>query len=130
MKDVLSLFVRRLAVSLACGTLLVAVWLWTAGVIYLLGAVCLGYVAAGVCIWTLVWRTWRAAGLSQLAAKRQMWWGLAVRLGMLTGVLLVAVKISVPVFYGTVLGFGLCYGLAMAQFLRLAWEQNKHGGRA
>ena len=84
----------------------------------------------GLALDSLVWRTWRAAGLSQLAAKRQMWWGLAVRLGMLTGVLLVAVKISVPVFYGTVLGFGLCYGLAMAQFLRLAWEQNKHGGRA
>ncbi len=122
MKDVLSLFLRRLLVSLGLCTVLAAVGFLTAGKAYLLGALGVGYLAAAICIWTLVWRTWRSIGLSELAAKRQMLWGLLVRLGTLFVVLLVAVQLSVEVFYATVLGFGLCYGLAMLQLLWLNRE--------
>jgi hypothetical protein len=122
MKDVLSLFVRRLCVSLGLCTLLAAVYLLTAGMVYLLGALCIGYLAAAICIWTLVWRTWRSIGLSELAAKKQMLWGLLARLITLFVVLFAAVHISIPVFYAVVLGFGLCYGLALLQLLRLSRE--------
>ena len=78
----------------------------------LIGALLLGYLAALVFVWNMAWRLWRLTYM-QSGGKRQMLWGMVLRMLVLFLVLLVAVTISVPVFLVTALGFLVCYGLAL-----------------
>ena len=84
----------------------------------LIGALLLGYFTGGIFVGTMVYRIWRSAGLSADGAKKQMLWGLVLRLGMLFIVLFTAVHISVQVFGVTVLGFLLFYGLSLVHLVQ------------
>lgn len=125
MKKDLSLFVRQMLTGLGISTVFAAISFLTAGEGMLLGALFIGYAAAAICIFTLVWRTWRSMKLSAEAAKKQMLWGFFVRLFTIFVVFFAAVQISRAVFYTAVLGFALCYGLAMVLLLRRGLLQDK-----
>lgn len=60
----------------------------------------------------MAWRLWRLTYM-QSGGKRQMLWGMVLRMLVLFLVLLVVVTISIPVFLVTALGFLVCYGLAL-----------------
>ena len=113
MKEFLSVFIRRLAVILTVMTVMVGSLLLARGEAGLIGALLLGYMAALVFAWNMAWRLWRIAEVSADSAKKQMLWGLLLRMTVLLAVLLTAVKISAQVFGVTVLGFLLCYGAFM-----------------
>ncbi|SFT61633.1 hypothetical protein SAMN02910356_01342 [Selenomonas sp. GACV-9] len=113
MKEVLSVFIKRLAVGLAVAALMVGSLLLARGEAHLIGALLLGYLAALVFVWNMAWRLWRIAAVPAGGAKKQMLWGLVLRMMVLLLILLTAVNISAQVFGVTVLGFLICYGMAM-----------------
>lgn len=120
MNQILSGFVRRLAMSLAIGTALIAVFLVHLGEIRLIGAVFAGYLAAGVCIWTLVYRTWRGAKQAKVnaaAAKGQMLWGFVLRLFVCFATLAAAGMLGRTIFAATAVGLLFFYAAAMFQLV-------------
>lgn len=113
MKEVLSIFIKRLSWGLAVLTLMLGSLLLTRGEGGLIGALLLGYMAALVFVWNMAWRLWRIAEAPTGGAAKQMLWGLVLRIVVLLLVLLTAINISAKVFGVTALGFLLCYGMAM-----------------
>ena len=118
MREFLSVFAKRLLKSLGIVTLMVSLLLLSGGNGGLIGALLLGYFTGGIFVGTMVYRIWRSAGLSADGAKKQMLWGLVLRLGMLFVVLFTAIHISVQVFGVTVLGFLLFYGLSLVHLVQ------------
>lgn len=112
MKELLSVFLRRLALSLLLAALGVGTLLLVRGEGGLTFALLLGFAAALVFVWNMAWRLWRLTYM-QSGGKRQMLWGMVLRMLVLFLVLLVVVTISIPVFLVTALGFLVCYGLAL-----------------
>ena len=78
----------------------------------LIAALFLGYLTALVFVWNQAWRLWRLTFL-QKGGKRQMLWGMALRMVLLFLVLLVAATISADVFHVVAIGFLICYGLSL-----------------
>ncbi|WP_033171525.1 hypothetical protein [Selenomonas sp. ND2010] len=113
MKEVLSIFIKRLSWGLAVLTLMLGSLLLARGEGGLIGALLLGYMAALVFVWNMAWRLWRIAEAPTGGAAKQMLWGLVLRIVVLLLVLLTAINISAKVFGVTALGFLLCYGMAM-----------------
>jgi len=109
MKEVLLASARSMLKSLAIVTLMIGITLFAQGDGRLIGALFIGYVTAATFCWTMIYRIWRIADLSAGSAKRQMLWGLALRLLVLFVVLFAAIHISVRVFVVVVLGFLLFY---------------------
>ncbi|MBR2215932.1 MAG: hypothetical protein IJ849_09270 [Selenomonadaceae bacterium] len=123
--EILRQSARRLGLTLAVSTAVLGLFLALSGKIYLLPALIMGYFLAGVTLFTMGSRLWRSIGLSVGAAKRQMWWGLFLRLLMLFLVLGTAIRLSVEVFMAAVGGFVCCYGLGMAHLARAALDENR-----
>ncbi len=122
MKKILSVFMKRLAIALGFMTLLTGAFLFARGEGNLIGALFLGYLTAMVFVWNMAWRLWRLTYL-QKGGKRQMLWGMVLRMLVLFLVLLVAVTISVPVFLVTAYGFLVCYGLAVFLMIRMKLDE-------
>ena len=113
MKQILSVFMKRLAIALGLAALMIGSLLLARGEGQLIGALFLGYFAALVFVWNMAWRLWRIAEAPTGGAAKQMLWGLVLRIVVLLLVLLTAINISAKVFGVTALGFLLCYGMAM-----------------
>ena len=104
MKQILSVFMKRLAIALVAMALMIGSLLLARGEGQFIGALLLGYFAALVFVWNMAWRLWRLTYM-QSGGKRQMLWGMVLRMLVLFLVLLVVVTISIPVFLVTALGF-------------------------
>jgi predicted outer membrane lipoprotein len=117
MKERLSVFLRRMAKTMSALTLLMAINLWSSQQLYLLGAVFVGYALAAAFSLSTALRLRRSMELNREAAKRQMLWGLALRLLMLFVGLYVAAQISREVFGATALGFLLAYAAALINLI-------------
>ena len=81
-------------------------------------ALLLGFAAALVFVWNMAWRLWHLAAAPG-TARRQMLWGMALRLAVLALVLLAAASVSSEVFLMAAFGFVLCYGLALVHLIVL-----------
>lgn len=101
-------------ITLAIGSMLVA-----NGTAELIGALIIGFITGLVFLGNMSMRLWRAASLSAGNAKRQMLWGLVLRLLVLFIVLFAAVQISTQVFSMVALGFVLSYAWAMVLMIRM-----------
>ena len=117
MKEILLTSAKDMWKSLAIVTLMVGITLLAHGEGRLIGALLIGYLTAATFAWTMIYRIWRIAGLSQDSAKRQMLWGLALRFLVLFIVLFVAIHISVQVFSVVVSGFLLFYMLFLVHLV-------------
>lgn len=117
MKGILLASVKRMLKSLGVVTLMAVITLAANGRVDLIGALFIGYFAAAVYAWTMAYRIWRSAGLSASGAKREMLWGLVLRLAVLLVVLFAAVRISTEVFGMVVAGFWLFYLLFMVHLI-------------
>lgn len=126
MKQILSVFMKRLAIALGLAALMIGSLLLARGEGQLIGALFLGYFAALVFVWNMAWRLWRLTYM-QSGGKRQMLWGMVLRMLVLFLVLLVAVTISIPVFLVTALGFLVCYGLALFLLIHMNLGKNNLG---
>ena len=93
MKQILSVFMKRLAIALGLAALMIGSLLLARGEGQLIGALFLGYFAALVFVWNMAWRLWRLTYM-QSGGKRQMLWGMVLRMLVLFLVLLVAVTIT------------------------------------
>ena len=93
----------------------------------LIGAWFIGYLAAAVCLWNLVWRIWRSTTLTAERAKREMRQGFVLRLVTIFIVFWAAVQISTEVFFTVVSGFALCYVVTMLHIMLLALETTDRG---
>ena len=113
MKEILSVFMKRLIMGLGVITLAIGSMLAANGTVELIGALIIGFITGLVFLGNMSMRLWRAAQLSAGNAKRQMLWGLVLRMMVLLLILLTAVNISAQVFGVTVLGFLICYGLSI-----------------
>lgn len=132
MKAILSGYIAMLAKGMLVWTVLIAAWLLYRGDAFLIGALLIGYLGAAICIWTLIYRTWRSASLAPASAKKQMLWGLAVRLLTCFAVLTAAAQISRAVFFITTTGFLLFYATAMGILMyynhhNMLQDENKKG---
>ena len=101
-------------ITLAVGSMLVA-----NGQTELIGALIIGFMTGLVFLGNMSLRLWRAAHATANHAKRQMLWGLVLRLLVLFIVLFAAVQISTQVFSIVALGFVLCYAWAMVLMIRM-----------
>ena len=119
MKKVLPIFMKRLIMGLGVITLAVGSMLAASGQTELIGALIIGFITGLVFLGNMSMRLWRAAQLSAGNAKRQMLWGLVLRLLVLFIVLFAAVQISTQVFSIVALGFVLCYAWAMVLMIRM-----------
>ena len=80
MKEVLSVFMKRLIMGLGVITLAIGSMLAANGTVELIGALIIGFVTGLVFLGNMSMRLWKAASLSAGNAKRQMLWGLVLRL--------------------------------------------------
>lgn len=119
MKEVLPIFMKRLIMGLGVITLAVGSMLVANGQTELIGALIIGFMTGLVFLGNMSLRLWRAAQLSADRAKKQMLWGLVLRLLVLFIVLFAAVQISTQVFSIVALGFVLCYAWAMVLMIRM-----------
>ncbi|MBR1696174.1 MAG: hypothetical protein IJ709_12415 [Selenomonas sp.] len=119
MKEVLPIFMKRLIMGLGVITLAVGSMLVANGQTELIGALIIGFMTGLVFLGNMSLRLWKAASLPVGGAKRQMLWGLVLRLMVLFIVLLAAVQISTQVFSIVALGFLLCYAWAMVLMIRM-----------
>ncbi|SEA34553.1 hypothetical protein [Selenomonas ruminantium] len=119
MKEVLPIFMKRLIMGLGVITLAVGSMLVANGQTELIGALIIGFMTGLVFLGNMSLRLWKAASLPVGGAKRQMLWGLVLRLMVLFIVLLAAVRISTQVFSIVALGFLLCYAWAMVLMIRM-----------
>ena len=119
MKEVLPIFMKRLIMGLGVITLAVGSMLVANGQTELIGALIIGFMTGLVFLGNMSLRLWRAAHATANHAKRQMLWGLVLRLLVLFIVLFAAVQISTQVFSIVALGFGLCYAWAMVLMIRM-----------
>ena len=119
MKEVLSFFMKRFIIGLGVITFTVGSMLVANGQTELIGALIIGFMTGLVFLGNMSMRLWRAAGASAGNAKRQMLWGLVLRLLVLFIVLFAAVQISTQVFSIVALGFVLCYAWAMVLMIRM-----------
>lgn len=119
MKEVLPIFMKRLIMGLGVITLAVGSMLVANGQTELIGALIIGFITGLVFLGNMSLRLWKAASLPVGGAKRQMLWGLVLRLMVLFIVLLAAVQISTQVFSIVALGFLLCYAWAMVLMIRM-----------
>ena len=119
MKEVLPIFMKRLIMGLGVITLAVGSMLAASGQTELIGALIIGFMTGLVFLGNMSLRLWRAAHATANHAKRQMLWGLVLRLLVLFIVLFAAVQISTQVFSIVALGFVLCYAWAMVLMIRM-----------
>ncbi|MBQ1808286.1 MAG: hypothetical protein IIZ87_01980 [Selenomonas sp.] len=119
MKEVLPIFMKRLIMGLGVITLAVGSMLVANGQTELIGALIIGFMTGLVFLGNMSLRLWRAAHATANHAKRQMLWGLVLRLLVLFIVLFAAVQISTQVFSIVALGFVLCYAWAMVLMIRM-----------
>ena len=120
MREVLSVYMKRLAAWLLGFALMALASFAAGGRVGLIGAWLIGYLAAAVCLWNLVWRTWRSTTLTVERAKREMRQGFVLRLITIFIVFWAAVQISTEVFFTVVSGFALCYVVTMLHIMLLA----------
>ena len=123
MKDVLLPVVRRFARTLLLVTISVAAMLFAAGEVRLIGGVLAGYAAGAAILWGMSYRVWRSAGFTPARAKREMLWGLALRLVTLFLILSVAAHISLVVFGAAAGGCLLFYALFMLHLIAAQGSQ-------
>ena len=119
MKEVLPIFMKRLIMGLGVITLAVGSMLVASGQTELIGALIIGFMTGLVFLGNMSLRLWRAAHATANHAKRQMLWGLVLRLMVLFIVLFAAVQISTQVFSIVALGFVLCYAWAMVLMIHM-----------
>ena len=119
MKEVLPIFMKRLIMGLGVITLAVGSMLVANGQTELIGALIIGFMTGLVFLGNMSLRLWKAASLPVGGAKRQMLWGLVLRLMVLFIVLMAAVQISTQVFSMVALGFVLRYAWAMVLMIRM-----------
>ena len=119
-REVLSVCAKRLAAWLGGFALMALVSFAAGGRAELIGAWLIGYLAAAVCLWNLIWRTWRSTTLTVERAKREMRQGFVLRLVTIFIVFWAAVQISAEVFFAVVSGFALCYVVTMLHIMLLA----------
>ena len=120
MKEVLSFFMKRFIIGLGVITFTVGSMLVASGQTELIGALIIGFMTGLVFLGNMSLRLWRAAHATANHAKRQMLWGLVLRLLVLFIVLFAAVQISTQVFSIVALGFVLCYAWAMVLMIRMS----------
>jgi hypothetical protein len=75
-------------------TAMLCLSLLASGGAHLIGALLIGYLAAGAYLWTLVYRTFRAAGMGQAGAKKEMLLGFVLRFLTLALIFGVAAKVG------------------------------------
>lgn len=121
MKETLSAYGRRAMVQLSLCTVILMGWLYTSDRLFLFPAFLGGYLLAATCCWVLIYRTWKSSRQGSIAkAKRQMQFGLALRLGMIFVVLWTAIHISLEVFWAVVGGFAVLSVLLMVNIIVFA----------
>ncbi len=112
MKDFFQTNTVKLLKSLGVAAFVVALNLWSGGQMGLLPALFVGYFL-GLFYWfTVAMRLRNSMGKTAAGAKREMLWGLLLRLVLVAAVFTAAIKISFYVFLTVAAGFGIFYVLA------------------
>ena len=124
MRELLSSYGKQFFKWLAACVVLVVLSLAAAGEAALIGAFFIGCLAAAVCAWILVYRTWKSSGLELREAKQQMLVGMVLRLFTMFIVFWTAIQISVPVFWSVVSGFLLFSVLALLRLVLLNFTRD------
>lgn len=125
LKEALGELKKPFARLICAFTVMLCLSLLASGGGHLIGALFIGYLAGGAYLWTLVFRTFRSAGLGQAGAKREMLVGLVLRLLTLALIFGVAASIGTQVFAVTVLGFLTVYLTALVLMIGHNYKKGK-----
>ena len=115
---------KRLSFSLAVVTVMVSLSLLGGGHLSLLPSFLAGYFLAAMNFAIVTLRLKRAEGKTKAAAKREMLFGMLLRLIMLFVVLGAALKISLNVFMTVIAGFGVFYVVFLAHLIIAVFRLN------
>ena len=125
MKEILSACSRRVVWQLGAATAVITAGMYAAGKLFLVPAFFIGYLLAAASWWALIYRIWKSSRQKSIArAKRQMQFGLGLRLLMIFVVLSTAIRISLGVFWSAVGGFTVLSVLLMANIIAFAGNGN------
>lgn len=124
MKEFLSVRGKKLLLQILVCTIIIAGLLATYGKLQLLTGVFTGYLLAVICVWVMVYRTWRASHLSVGKAKGQMWLSLIMRLLIIFIVLRTAIMRSEELFFAAVGGFFLAFIIYMIHLMIFVYHKN------
>lgn len=124
MREFLSVRGPKMLMQILICTILIAAALAVYGRLYLISGVLTGYLLTVICVWIMVYRTWKAAHLSVGKAKGQMWLSLIMRLLIIFIVLRTAIMRSEDLFFATVGGFFLALIIYMVHLTVFVYHKN------
>lgn len=124
MKEFLSVRGKKLLIQILICTIIIAGALAMYDKLHLLAGLFTGYLLAIICIWVMVYRTWKASYLSVGKAKGQMWLSLIMRLLIIFIVLRTAIMRSEELFFATIGGFFLASIVYMIHLMIFVYYKN------
>lgn len=130
MREILQLLARRGWKSLAAVSLMICVSLFAQHELNLFGSVLVGYLLGGFYFVSIAGRLERIMNLvrsggRQIAlakAKREMIFGLLLRLVMIFVCLMLTIKLSTKIFFAAVTGFLVVFALGMFFLCKISLE--------
>ena len=91
---------------------------------YLITGIVAGYLLAGICAWTMIYRTWKASNLGVGKAKMQMWLGMVMRFIMVFILLYAAMQRSGELFLTAAGGFLIAFALYIINLCIFVYRKN------
>lgn len=120
----LSAWIRRALLQLAAGVGICGAYLYVLGKAYLIVPLLVGCLVGSAC-WVVVgYRMMKSAGLEVDEAKKNMRFGFVVRLSLIMGVLIAAIRVSTETFWAVVAGLFFMSGILMVSAIVYAYNSN------
>lgn len=122
--EILSAWVKRTLLHAVIGFFICGVGAVALGKPHLVVPVVVGGVVGAVCWIIIGYRILKSAGLSVGEAKQSMRFGWLLRLVLIMGTFIAAIRISAEVFWAVVTGLFLMSGIMMVNAIRYAYGSN------
>ena len=115
---------RAMLLQLLILTAAVSIGLAVYGKLAFITGLIAGYLLAGICAWTMIYRTWKASSLGVKQAKAQMWLGMIMRFAMIFILLYAALQRSEDLFLTACGGFLAAFALYMFHLCVFVYHKN------
>lgn len=124
LREFLAMRGRSFALQLLIVTIAAGAGMASLGRLHLITGLAAGYLLAGICAWTMIYRTWKASSLNVRRAKVQMWLGMLMRFAVVFILLYAALKRSDELFLAAAGGFIAAFALYMVNLCIFAYYKN------
>ncbi|MDF2564323.1 MAG: hypothetical protein K0Q53_718 [Massilibacillus sp.] len=123
MKDLLACM-KCILTQTVISLLLCGLGAYVLGKAYLVMPIIAGCIVGGACWFIIAYRITKSADLSGDEAKKSMQFGWVIRLFLILGTLIMAIRISVEMFWAVVIGLFLISVIMMVNAIVFAYNSN------